>query len=141
MTVLHLAAWGKCSAEIVQVLIEAGADVDAVNSYQCSPLHLASEWRNPAIVPVLLEAGAKVNVLDKWQQSPLFLAALANKEASVVALMAASADPHLGESPLTSSRVSDEMKALIKRNVNSEEPLFKCDKNNVVKTKEKCKVM
>ena len=113
MTVLHLAAWYKCSAELVQILIEAGADVDAVDSDQSSPLHYASGW-NPAIVPVLLEAGAKVNVLDNRQRSPLFLAAWNKHEASVVALMAASADPHLGESPLTSSLVSEKIKALIK---------------------------
>ena len=132
MTVLHLAAWGKCSAELVQVLIAAGAEVNAVNSLQFSPLHYASMW-NPAVVPVLLEAGAKVNVLANYQQrSPLFWAAWYKQEASVVALMAASADPHLGESPLTSSDVfvSDEMKALIKSDV-----------KYVRKTKEECKVM
>ena len=84
-----------------------------MNIWQKSPLHYASEW-NPAVVPVLLEAGAKVNVLDIDQRSPLFYAARYKQEASVVALMAASADPHLGESPLTSSLVSKEMKALIK---------------------------
>ena len=146
MTVLHLAADFKCSAELVKILLEAGADVDAVDSDQSSPLHFASKSssvpvvkvlleagadvnalncsqssplhyaskRNPAVVPVLLEAGAKVNVLDKWQRSPLYWAAYKKQEASVVALMAASADPHLGESPLTSSDVSDEMKTLIK---------------------------
>ena len=113
MTVLHLAALFKCSAEIVQVLIEAGADVDAVNSRQYSPLHFASQ-QNPAVVPVLLEAGAKVNVLDNLQESPLYKAAWANQEASVVALMAASANPHLGDSPLTSYSVGKEMKTLIK---------------------------
>ena len=113
-TVLHLAALFNCSTELVQVLIGAGADVNAVDSSQQSPLHFASSW-NPAVVPVLLEAGAKVNVLANYQQrSPLFWAARSKQEASVVALMAASADPHLGESPLTSSDVSDEMKALIK---------------------------
>ena len=145
-TVLHLAARYNCSAELVEILIEAGADVHAVNSFQESPLHCASEYSsvpvvkvllearadvnavnidrwsplhyaskwNRALVPVLLEAGAKVNVLDKYQQSPLFWAARSKQEASVVALMAASADPHLGESPLTSYYVSEEMKALIK---------------------------
>ena len=113
MTVLHLAARFKCSAELVKILIEAGADVHALNSGQRSPLHYASGW-NPASVPVLFEAGAKVNVLDNGQNSPLFLAAMCNQKASVVALMAASADPHLGESPLTSSEVSEQMKALIK---------------------------
>ena len=161
-TVLHLATEFKCSAELVKFLIEAGADVYAVDSWQMSPLHLASEYssvpvvkvlleagadvhavaynqysplhlaslQNLAVVPVLLKAGAKVNVLDKWQHSPLFYAAERNHEASVVALMAASADPQLGKSPLTSSRVSDEMKALIKSDV-----------NYVEKTKEECKVM
>ena len=129
MTVLHLAAWIKCSAELVKILIEAGADVHAVDSIQCSPLHYAS-IENPAVVPVLLEAGAKVNVLDNDQRSPLYWAAYNKHEASVVALMAASADPHLGESPLTSSDVSEKMKALIKSDV-----------NYVVKTKEECKVM
>ena len=113
-TVLHLAARYECSAELVQVLIEAGADFDAVNSWQRqSPLHYASGW-NPAVVPVLLEAGAKVNVLDNAQRSPLYWAAYFDQEASVVALMAASADPHLGKSPLTSSEVGGKMKALIK---------------------------
>ena len=113
LTVLHLGATFNCSAELVKILIEAGADVDAVDSDQSSPLHYASGW-NPAIVPVLLEAGAKVNVLNNLQWSPLFYAAYNEQEASVVALMAASADPHLGDSPLTSSAVSEEMKALIK---------------------------
>ena len=85
-----------------------------MNIWQKSPLHYASEW-NPAVVPVLLEASAKVNVLDIDQRSPLFYAARYKQEASVVALMAASADPHLGDpSPLTSSDVRDEVKALIK---------------------------
>ena len=109
MTPLHLAA----SAAVVRTLSDAGSYVDALDSDRFSPLHYASRW-NPAIVPVLLEAGAKVNVLDRWQQSPLYRAAFYKHEASVVALMAASADPHLGESPLTSSDVSDEMKTLIK---------------------------
>ena len=165
MTVLHLAAWGKCSAELVQVLIETGADVNTVNSRQESPLHYAimyyasqsssvpvvkvlleagadvnavdtfqrsplhfASMRNPAVLPVLLEAGAKVNVLDKGERSPLFVAAKYNKEPSVVALMAASADPHLGESPLTSSDVCEEMKTLIKSDVNYVEKTEKKEK-------------
>ena len=112
-TVLHLAARYKCSAELVKILIEAGADVDAVNSWQWSPLHHAS-WLNPALVPVLLEAGAKVNVLDVVQCSPLYWAALFDHEESVIALMKASADLHLGENPLKDPSVSKKMKTLIK---------------------------
>ena len=113
LTVLHLGATFNCSAELVKILIEAGADVDAVDSDQSSPLHYASMW-NPALVPVLLEAGAKVNVLDVVQCSPLYWAALFDHKESVIALTKASADLHLGENPLKDPKVSKKMKTLIK---------------------------
>ena len=103
----------KSSATVVSTLCEAGANVDALDSYQQSPLHYASS-DNPAVVPVLIGAGCKVNLLNPIQVSPLFCAALSRDRSAVAALMAAGADPHLGNSPLTDSRVSDEMKALIK---------------------------
>ena len=103
----------NCSAELIRILIEAGADVNAVNSAQQSPLHEASK-ENPAVVPVLLEAGAKANILDNINRSPLFHAAYFKQKAAVVALMGDTADPHLGNSPLTHPDVSKEMKDLIK---------------------------
>ena len=70
---------------------------------------------NPAIVPVLIGAGCKVNLLNKLHYSPLYYAASYSRDRSAVAaLMAAAADPHLGDSPLKSSAVSDEMKDYIK---------------------------
>ena len=114
MTPLHLAVEFKSSATVVNTLCEAGADVDALNSDQMSPLHLASIG-NPAVVPVLIGAGCKVNLLDEWQWSPLFLAARFSEDRSAVAaLMSAAADPHLGNSPLTDPGVSDEMKDYIR---------------------------
>ena len=99
---------------MVSTLCEAGANVDAVDSNQMSPLHLASIG-NPAVVPVLIGAGCKVNLLDKWQKSPLWFAARLSKDRSAVAaLMSAAADPHLGRSPLTHPFVSDEMKDYIR---------------------------
>ena len=132
MTPLHLAVEFKSSATVVNTLCEAGADVDALNSDQMSPLHLASIG-NPAVVPVLIGAGCKVNLLDNIQRSPLYYAALSGKDRSaVLALLQAGADPHLGESPftiiccqhgqspLTDSLVSDDMKALIKSEMSSD---------------------
>ena len=80
---------------------------------QLTALHLAAIC-NPAAVPVLLEANADVNVVDSWDQSPLFYAALLKHREAVIALCAAGADPHLGESPLTASYVSEDMKNLIR---------------------------
>ena len=100
---------------MVSTLCEAGANVDAVDSNQMSPLHLASIG-NPAAVPVLIGAGCKVNLMDKFDLSPLYCAAAFSKDRSVVAaLMAAAADPHLGDpSPLADPYVSDEMKDYIR---------------------------
>jgi len=97
-TALHLAAQFKSSATVVRALIEAGADVDALNSNLSSPLHRASLW-NPAVVPILLEAGATVNVLNKWRETPLCYAVLQDHRSAIEALLAAGADPLLGESP------------------------------------------
>ena len=114
MTPLHLAAQFRSSATGVRTLVQAGANVDALDSDQMSPLHWAS-IENPAVVPVLIGAGCKVNLLDNTQWSPLFCAARWSKNRSVVAaLMSAAANPHLGISPLTDSFVSDEMKDYIR---------------------------
>ena len=124
MTALHLVGLYKSSAPVVRALIEAGAEVEAFNGDQESPLHWAAAY-NPVVVQVLVQANAKVNVLDKWNWSPLYLAARANNIEAVVCLCEAGADPHLGHSPdvpcqwyfnscsLSAYEVDDDMKALI----------------------------
>ena len=114
MTALHLVGLYKSSVPVVSALIEAGAEVEALDGGQRSPLHLAAIF-NPAAVQVLVEANAKVNVLDKLNYSPLFCAANCKQSEAVVCLCKAGADPHLGNSPLSSSDVDDEMKALIRQ--------------------------
>ena len=113
MTPLHLAVWFKSSAAVVSALIQAGANVDALDTDQYSPLHHASKW-NLAVLPVLIGSECKVNLLNKYQGSPLLGAALSKDRSAVAALMAAAADPHLGLSPLTDSDLSDEMKNYIR---------------------------
>jgi len=113
-TPLHLAVYFESSTTVVSTLIQAGANVDALNSDQLSPLHHASAL-NPAVVPVLIGAGCKVNLLDVLKLSPLYYAARWSKDQSAVAaLMSAGADPHLGNSPLTDSSVSKGMKDYIR---------------------------
>ena len=126
MTPLHLSARFNGSAEVVRALIEAGADVNALDSNQRSPLYSASSC-NPPIVMDLLEAKATVNLLDNFQWSPLFWAARQEHKTAVAALMAAGADPHLpiGYSPLSSHKVSEDMKAFI----SSLEPLSSLQKD------------
>ena len=63
MTALHLVGVFKSSPPVVRALIEAGAEVDALDGDQTSPLHDAA-MHNSAAVQVLVQANAKVNVLD-----------------------------------------------------------------------------
>ena len=111
-TALHFAAGFNSSAEVVRELIVAGADVNALDSDQESPLHYAAEM-NPDIVPVLLESGANVNLLNYNSLSPLYYAAFSDHDSAVAALMAANADPFLGVSPLFDSDVGEDMKGSI----------------------------
>ena len=57
-TALHLASyWGD--SEIVKMLIEAGADVNAVNKDGETALYWASLKGHQEIIKILKEAGAK----------------------------------------------------------------------------------
>lgn len=47
---------------LITLLIATGADVNALNAYGQSPLHLAAQYGYVAIVDALLAAGAKVTV-------------------------------------------------------------------------------
>ena len=59
----------------LQVLIDAGADIEAKNNIGRSALHLASENGELAIIKVLVKAGAGVRVTDNEGDTCLILAA------------------------------------------------------------------
>jgi ankyrin repeat protein/tetratricopeptide (TPR) repeat protein len=72
-TPLHLAAQ-QGSTNLIALLLAAGADVDAVNSWQSTPLHLAVEARKTAAAAQLLAAKADPNRFDASGQTPLHVA-------------------------------------------------------------------
>ena len=53
--------------------IEGGADIDARDQWQESPLHWAAACGHTAIAQLLIEKGADVNALDKSRKTPLDL--------------------------------------------------------------------
>ena len=55
----------------VSVLLEAKVDLDAVNDYGQTALHLAAACSRGDYVEQLLDAGANPNLQDNWGQSPL----------------------------------------------------------------------
>lgn len=69
-TALHWAA-GRGHAEIVRLLLENGAELEAQDYLGRTPLHAAH--RHPSTVQLLLEAGANVNARDSFGATALHM--------------------------------------------------------------------
>lgn len=69
-TPLHVAAAGGYAA-IVRLLLDKGADLQALGEYGFTPLHTALVARQREIVKILIERGADVNALDRFGRPPL----------------------------------------------------------------------
>ncbi|ELU08598.1 hypothetical protein CAPTEDRAFT_78697, partial [Capitella teleta] len=60
--------------EMVEVLVQKGADVNIRSSGGVAPLHTTHALKNPSIVKVLLEHGADPNAVDNGGNTPLHYA-------------------------------------------------------------------
>jgi ankyrin repeat protein len=84
------------SAEIVSLLVEAGADIGWGPRAQCTPLVAAVHAGNCDIVSTLLKAGADVNGMTGLHQvTPLIVAATRQNTDMVDLLLRKGADPNL----------------------------------------------
>jgi len=68
-TPLHVIAW-RSDAEAVNLLIEAGADVNAVGDMGETPLHVAISVGNAAMVRALIAAGARADIRSELGETP-----------------------------------------------------------------------
>ena len=73
-TALHIAAWYG-HADVVKVLIQNGADVNAVDDDKQTALHKAAEFNRIDVVKVLLENGAHVNIMSTYGETALSMGA------------------------------------------------------------------
>ena len=91
----HAAAGGTRHPEVIALMIEAGADVDARDWNGGTPLHSAATGNpHPGVVAALLDAGADPNARDLDEVTPLHMAARSNvNPETVTALVEAGADP------------------------------------------------
>lgn len=92
---LRLGRWGSAAseeAEILKVLVDAGAKIEARDNQFGTPLHVAAEADNLSGVNALLNAGADPNSLGFLNVTPLHSAMYAENVAIAVALLQAGAE-------------------------------------------------
>ncbi|MCC6003801.1 MAG: ankyrin repeat domain-containing protein [Thermofilum sp.] len=75
LTPLHWAAF-LGHVDVVRLLLEHGAEVNARNKYGETPLHRAAAYGRADAARLLLEHGADVNARDEYGWTPLHVAAL-----------------------------------------------------------------
>ena len=95
-TPLHAAAT-KGNMEICRLLLDSGAEVDAVEEPSGKrPLHAASALGKAEVAKMLVERGADTEARDAKGRTPLLLAAIAGDPATVKVLIDAGADLDAG---------------------------------------------
>ncbi|XP_022819057.1 tankyrase isoform X1 [Spodoptera litura] len=102
-TPLHFAA-GYGRREVVEILIAAGAALQARDDGGLQPLHNACSFGHADVVRALLGAGAAPAARDNWGYTPLHEAAAKGKVDVCIALLQHGADPNIrnteGKTPL-----------------------------------------
>ncbi|KAI5640800.1 ankyrin repeats (many copies) domain-containing protein [Phthorimaea operculella] len=93
-TPLHFAA-GYGRREVVEILIAAGAALQARDDGGLQPLHNACSFGHADVVRALLAAGAAPAARDNWGYTPLHEAANKGKVDVCIALLQHGADPNI----------------------------------------------
>jgi ankyrin repeat protein len=115
-TPLQEAAMGYCGPNIINMLIEGNADVNAVSCDGNTALHLAARIGDPKPLKALLASGALPNVMNAKGETPLMWAVKSDQFRAVRLLLDSGAIANLGnrnESPL-SIAIDNENEAIIK---------------------------
>ncbi|MYC52725.1 MAG: hypothetical protein F4X47_10455 [Gammaproteobacteria bacterium] len=107
-TILHNAAANTNNPTVVQLLLGADADPNAINDLGQTPLHRGATNSNPVVISHLLSAAADPNAMDNDGYTPLHYAAAQSGNArAVTRLLGAGADPLVesndGRTPLHSA--------------------------------------
>ena len=82
----------ESNQRLAAALIEAGADVNAMDENGETPLHLATDAGEASLVALLLEAGADVNACEEYGRSLVHLAVCNGEQSVLKVLLEAGAD-------------------------------------------------
>ena len=83
-TVLHVAAGNAKDFALIQILLDAGADVNCRDGLGRTPLYHAAGWSTPEVVQGLLDAGAKMSLSGCVYPPPFYQAARYNENPDVL---------------------------------------------------------
>jgi hypothetical protein len=91
-------AFDTCPDELARWLVERGADLEAQDTYQNTPLHnRCRSWRGS--IDVLLDLGANIRAVSSNGNTPLHVAAEARRATHAQRLLAAGADVNARNAP------------------------------------------
>lgn len=94
-TALHLLAANNGNHKVFSVLLQAGANVNARNNKQRTPLHFACEMGNLELINLLIQHKADVNAQDDQRCTPLHLAVIYDRYEAAKLLLEYGANPNL----------------------------------------------
>ena len=94
-TCIHHAVVRGCSKETLQIIIEYGADVNAINKKSSTALMIACQKGNVEAINVLLNAGADINIRNANGATALMLACIMRCEDAINVHLNAEADPNI----------------------------------------------
>ena len=107
-TVLMRAILKKREEGISKLLIESGADINARNLYEDTPLIVSILKKREGISKLLIESGADIHARNEGGYTPLMLAAQKKQVETVKLLLAYGADVHavdnLGDSVMSHAK-------------------------------------
>lgn len=117
-TALHAAAYCR-QDEVFDYLIEKGANVNARNKYNDTPLLYAAQREQVRMMKVMIEKGAEVNTLNEQGQSPLFIAVRSGNMEMFDLLIDGGADINFGEGLLHRAVIKDRLE-LVQKLINEQ---------------------
>ncbi len=100
--------------ESLKILVDKGANVNALNNIDVAPLHWAAGFNDTEAILFLVESGADVNIRDGKKSTPLLWASFFGKTKALQTLLDLGADATLGNDDGTSpiDVVSGDLKIL-----------------------------